>query len=615
MDGTAGGDDLARRRARPPTATRVAMLDGDRVVESVDDAFAEDLGYGADDLLGESWEVLFDGDGRDRVRDRVFTALSSEGHWRGELPCLTADGSVDERTVTVTRLSAGRSMWVIQDGDPIVPAPERTPGFTDRTDDLRAIVESLPVIVFAVNTEGTITRMDGVGVEPFELDRDHHIGASVSDLYRDYPAVVGTIERCLTGEEVETSTQIDGRTIELSARPIHNDDGEIVEVVGVARDITERHRREHQLEGLAKGSRALMSADTKAEIAEELAEITRRTLGAPVVGVWSYDETADLLVPATGTEDETARPPADPGTAEMAAFEGDELVVDEYAAFDTPAHPDAGLGTVALVPLGEHGVLRVAATQSVDVTTAERYLLSVLGRNATAALDRAAREQALQDRTEQIEFLNSLLRHDVVNGLMIIRARAAELEDAVGPDHQDAVEAIRCWCADSLDLIEKVRDVLNVVTDRHEDTRAVDTRSIIEDEVERVRSTFPGATVDIAGPNRAVVDADDLLAELFGNVVTNAIEHNEDDATVEITLTEDDDTVTVRIADDGPGIDPEYRDRVFDRGATGIEDAHANGNGFGLYYVSVMVERYGGSVDIERSSLGGAAFVIELPKP
>ena len=64
--------------------------------------------------------------------------------------------------------------------------------------------------------------------------------------------------------------------------------------------------------------------------------------------------------------------------------------------------------------------------------------------------------------------------------------------------------------------------------------------------------------------------------------------------------------------DDGPGITPEDRERVFalgQRGRTG-----SDGYGIGLALVRLILERAGGRVQLEASPLGGARFVVTLPR-
>ena len=69
------------------------------------------------------------------------------------------------------------------------------------------------------------------------------------------------------------------------------------------------------------------------------------------------------------------------------------------------------------------------------------------------------------------------------------------------------------------------------------------------------------------------------------------------------------------VDDDGPGIAPEDRERVFER-FTRLDEGRARdagGMGLGLALVKATVERHGGTVSIEEAPLGGARFVVRLP--
>jgi signal transduction histidine kinase len=103
------------------------------------------------------------------------------------------------------------------------------------------------------------------------------------------------------------------------------------------------------------------------------------------------------------------------------------------------------------------------------------------------------------------------------------------------------------------------------------------------------------------------------LARAVRNLLENACRHAA--SKVEVTLTTTQDDVTLLVDDDGPGIAPEDRARVFDR-FTRLDDGRARdagGVGLGLAMVSTIVERHRGSVTIETAPLGGARFVVRLP--
>ena len=67
--------------------------------------------------------------------------------------------------------------------------------------------------------------------------------------------------------------------------------------------------------------------------------------------------------------------------------------------------------------------------------------------------------------------------------------------------------------------------------------------------------------------------------------------------------------------DDGAGIPPEHRDRVFDRFVRLDEgrSRDAGGSGLGLAIVAEVARAHGGSVRVDDSPLGGARFVVTLP--
>jgi signal transduction histidine kinase len=106
---------------------------------------------------------------------------------------------------------------------------------------------------------------------------------------------------------------------------------------------------------------------------------------------------------------------------------------------------------------------------------------------------------------------------------------------------------------------------------------------------------------------------EDQLAHAVSNLVDNAARYAS--SAVQITLSCFDDTVRMVVDDDGPGIAPADRERVFER-FTRLDDSRARaqgGSGLGLAVVRAIVSRHHGRIRIEDSPLGGARFVVELP--
>jgi signal transduction histidine kinase len=123
-----------------------------------------------------------------------------------------------------------------------------------------------------------------------------------------------------------------------------------------------------------------------------------------------------------------------------------------------------------------------------------------------------------------------------------------------------------------------------------------------------------GVTVAVgpAPAETAGLDRDRLMLVLI-NLIGNAIKHGRHGGRVEVTVGLDSPrTLTIDVDDDGPGIAPAERERVFALGERGATAAH--GSGIGLALVRLLLERADGRVEIREGPLGGARFTVTLPR-
>lgn len=114
------------------------------------------------------------------------------------------------------------------------------------------------------------------------------------------------------------------------------------------------------------------------------------------------------------------------------------------------------------------------------------------------------------------------------------------------------------------------------------------------------------------GPARVVGD-ERMLARLTRNLTDNAARHAS--ARVTLAVQQTGVGVLLTVDDDGAGIPPEHRDRVFDRFVRLDEGRSRDegGSGLGLAIVAEVARAHGGSVRVDDSPLGGARFVVTLP--
>jgi two-component system OmpR family sensor kinase len=123
----------------------------------------------------------------------------------------------------------------------------------------------------------------------------------------------------------------------------------------------------------------------------------------------------------------------------------------------------------------------------------------------------------------------------------------------------------------------------------------------------------------VADGHHLTVDADDAVVdgardELYRmtlNLVENAVRHTPEGTHIRAVVRADNRDVVLTVQDDGPGVAPELRERVFERFVRGAGD-RGSSSGLGLSIVRAVAESHGGSVVLEDAN-PGARFVVRLP--
>ena len=110
-------------------------------------------------------------------------------------------------------------------------------------------------------------------------------------------------------------------------------------------------------------------------------------------------------------------------------------------------------------------------------------------------------------------------------------------------------------------------------------------------------------------PDHAVRGQREDLDEMLGNLLDNACKYAR--SHVRLTSANGDDRILIAVEDDGPGVPPDMRAVVLQRGVRA--DEAAPGSGFGLAIVRELAELYGGSIALDASALGGLRARLTLP--
>jgi signal transduction histidine kinase len=206
--------------------------------------------------------------------------------------------------------------------------------------------------------------------------------------------------------------------------------------------------------------------------------------------------------------------------------------------------------------------------------------------------------------------------HELRNPVASIRQHA---EVAIAhPEGSTADDLARVVLEEDLRLQRLVEDLLLLA--RMDERRAegavatVDLDDLVFDEVARVRS---GAdrTIDTSRVSAGRVVGDrKRLSRLVANLLDNGLRHSR--RSVAISLAEEGDSVVLRVDDDGKGIEPGERERIFDRFVRLQEarDRDSGGSGLGLAIVAEVAGAHGATATVLDSPYGGARFEVRFPR-
>ncbi|MXR53069.1 PAS domain S-box protein [Halovenus sp. WSH3] len=213
----------------------------------------------------------------------------------------------------------------------------------------------------------------------------------------------------------------------------------------------------------------------------------------------------------------------------------------------------------------------------------------------TDVTERERRERELERQNERLEEFASVVSHDLRNPLQVANSWLELAKEEPKSEYLDNIAQAH----ERMDVL--IEELLELA---REGGRALDTEEI--DLAESCRACWQ--TVDTAEATLSVEVERTLTADrnrfrqLLANLFRNAVEHGGEDVAVTVAELPD----GFYVEDDGPGIDPEEREEVFESGHSATED----GTGFGLSIVARVADAHGWEVGVAEGDAGGARFEI-----
>jgi two-component system sensor histidine kinase KdpD len=279
-----------------------------------------------------------------------------------------------------------------------------------------------------------------------------------------------------------------------------------------------------------------------------------------------------------------------------------------------------GITSVALTATNRPVGLLAMAGGALD--THEGELLITYANHAAVAIERsqlrlrAMRTELLEEVDRWRDALMGAVSHD-------LRTPLASVKTAVSTLRRSDLELSRADRDELLELIEHQSDRLDrLVANLLDMTRIqagalvlrpeVATVAEVIDEALRALATVGdrGVVIDLS-PDLPLVEIDQILmAQVFANLLDNALRHSPNKGSVEVGARVTDGVIEVWVQDHGPGIAPEERDHIFEM----FNRVSGSGRaGLGLTIARSFVEAHGQSIQAHDVPGGGARFTVTLP--
>ncbi|HEV7668527.1 MAG TPA: ATP-binding protein [Thermoanaerobaculia bacterium] len=235
--------------------------------------------------------------------------------------------------------------------------------------------------------------------------------------------------------------------------------------------------------------------------------------------------------------------------------------------------------------------------------------------------------RALEALTARLEghlgFIESFaadVAHEFKNPLAAIR-NAIELLDGEGSEQEH--RRLSDLALAEISRLERLLGSVGEITAidarlEAEPTQRVALRDLISRLVAGFKLRHPTLRFELEAPEEKLWTraSPDRLAQLFENLLDNAASFSPPDARIALRLRSTETQVGVEISDQGPGIPPADRERVFERFFSSRSEGRTTSPhaGLGLAIVRAIVEGYGGNVRAASGRLGGATIEVRLPR-
>jgi K+-sensing histidine kinase KdpD len=275
---------------------------------------------------------------------------------------------------------------------------------------------------------------------------------------------------------------------------------------------------------------------------------------------------------------------------------------------------------------GDHllGAVALRVPESSALAEEEEIaFVGALANQAALAIDKAslyALERATTDRLRELESARTefvaVVTHDLRTPLSVIRGYLDLIADSKNGKRKIPIDEAVAQVGRLDQLVDRI--LTGVRADRPDltlrrtrfDLRAAVAATLAEvaplARRHRVSGPRAGAAVWVRADRRRV-------GEILAGLVHNATKYAPEGGRIAVRIEKRADRAIVRVTDDGPGVPPQERSRMFEPYARGAAHGEVPGTGIGLFASRRVVEALGGDIWYEDGEKGGATFAFSIP--
>lgn len=464
---------------------------------------------------------------------------------------------------------------------------------------LAAIVESSDDAIIGKDLSGVVLTWNRGAERMYGYTAGEICGRSLSVVIPpDRPDELRSIlERIKAGQRVEPFETVrvtkDGRQLDVSVRvsPIKDGSGRVVGASAITRDISGRKSDERRAQTNEARWRAVVESAVDGIIVID-ARGAIEAFNPAAERMFGYSEqdvlgrNVNILMPAPYHEEH-----------------------DRYVAhyIETGEQKIIGIGREVTGRRRDGQTFPLHLAVGEMRIGVERHFAGILhDLTARVALEERLREQAALARLGEMA---AVIAHEVKNPLTAVRGAVQVIGSRLPAGSKDAPIAKEIVARlDALNGL--IQDLLLFARVPHPRFAPVDLSfllRLVADFLSR-DPAFVDLRIEVTGSAPAISGDAELLTIVFQNLLINAAQAMQGRGLVRARVTANDASTRIEIIDEGPGIPPEAREKLF----RPFHTTKARGTGLGLATAKRLIEAHSGSIAIECPPSGGTTVVVQL---